>query len=203
MATGIQANGVDLDSIFEPRASAKVADVNIDSNGGVDISNRFENITSGTGPATTNIKKNTNTDLNEIFAELGSTDPAVSLNPAGVTNSSSDNPVHAGIDYRTNGTEFSCTASGSYTVERGNWLDAGLNSEVWFERIVNTSTHGLAIDPGSGRLPMTSARLLEVQDPAIVGGARTANVTINMYDAATLGNLLDTKTFNLSANRIT
>lgn len=70
MATGIKAAGTDLDLIFEPRTTTKIANVNIKSNGGVDLSNRFEDIASGSAASTTGIKK-TGTDLNALFAGIG------------------------------------------------------------------------------------------------------------------------------------
>lgn len=200
MTTGIQANGTDLDTLLAPRRTTKIADVNIDSNGGVDISNRFETLDTGTAPAVTNIKKNTNTDLNELFAAIGTTDISVSPNTNGVTTDSSDNPVHAGIDYRTNGTEWSSTAAGSYTVPRGNWLDTGLSSEAWVQRVISVGS--LDIDPGAGRLQLNTARLFEVQDPSLAGGPVTCTLTFNFYDHATLGSLIGTTgSIVLSANR--
>jgi hypothetical protein len=202
MATAITAAGVDLDDIFEPRASTKVADVNIHSNGGVDLSNRFENITSGTGPAATNILKNTNTDLNEIFAEIGTTDPSVSLNTAGVTINADVSTVIAGVKYNTDGTEKSTNAdgNGTYDVSRGIWLDTGLNSEAWFERTIISGTLNNS-DPGSGRLIMTSARTVAVQDTSYAGGPVTCTVKITMWDAASGGSKLDETTYTLSAER--
>lgn len=70
MVTGIQANGTDLDSLLEPRTTTKIEDVNIDSNGGVDISNRFEKFASGSAPSTTNIQK-AGADLATLFAAIG------------------------------------------------------------------------------------------------------------------------------------
>lgn len=70
MATGILVAGSDLDTLLEPRTTTKIANVNIKSNGGVDISNRFEDIASGSAPSATGIKK-AGTDLNALFAGIG------------------------------------------------------------------------------------------------------------------------------------
>jgi len=140
--------------------------------------------------------------LQKLLGVLGAafTGEIVTLNGADVTTSDSGSIAHAGIDYRVNGTEFSCTGAGVYDVSRGSWLEQGSSSNVWFQRTINTGS--LDIDPGAGRLPMTSARLIEVQDSTIPGGPVTCNVTITMWDAATSGNKLDEKTFTLSAERI-
>lgn len=71
MATGIKAAGVDLDSILEARSTTKIADVNIKSNGGVDLSNRFEKVASGSAPSATGIKSG-GADLNTLFAAIDS-----------------------------------------------------------------------------------------------------------------------------------
>ena len=42
MTTGFIAPAGDLDALFKTRTSAKIADVGFLSNGGVDLSNRFE-----------------------------------------------------------------------------------------------------------------------------------------------------------------
>lgn len=69
MTTGIQANGVDIDTLFLPLETTKRADVNIDSNGGVDISNRFEPIGDGTPIANTGIQAN-GADIATLFRDI-------------------------------------------------------------------------------------------------------------------------------------
>lgn len=69
MTTGIQANGTDLDSLFLPLEGTKRADVNIDSNGGVDISNRFEPIGDGTPIANTGIQSG-GVDIATLFRDI-------------------------------------------------------------------------------------------------------------------------------------
>lgn len=104
MATGIKAAGVDLDSIFEVRTTTKIANVNIKSNGGVDISNRFENIASGSGPSATGIKAG-GADLNTKFAEIG-TVISLGAGPGGlVSRADGQSPwdTTVGIRFNTNG----------------------------------------------------------------------------------------------------
>lgn len=73
MVTGIKSGGTDLDSLLEPRTTTKIDDVNIKSNGGVDISNRFEDIASGTGPSSLGISRTSGitVDLSLLFAGIG------------------------------------------------------------------------------------------------------------------------------------
>lgn len=108
MTTGIQANGTDLDSLFLPLEGTKRADVNIDSNGGVDISNRFEPIDDGTPIANTGIQSGgvdiatLFRDINEPVEKIGEDwlDAAVSL-----TDSSTEEATPAGItlQFKDNG----------------------------------------------------------------------------------------------------
>lgn len=69
MTTGLKAAGVDLDSLFKARTSAKIADVNIKSNGGVDISNRFEARGATTAIANTGFKSG-GVDLSQLFKDI-------------------------------------------------------------------------------------------------------------------------------------
>ena len=69
MVSNILANGTDLDSIFETRTGTKIADVNIQV-AGTDISNRYEDIASGSAASATNILTGGN-DLNTKFAAIG------------------------------------------------------------------------------------------------------------------------------------
>lgn len=126
----------------------------------------------------------------------------VSLNADDVTRDTASNPTYAGVQYNSSGSEFANNVDGSssYTVSRGAWLDAGLNSEVWLERVINSGSLN-SNDPGAGRMQMTSTIFLEVADSTIPGGPVECNVTINAYDAATDGQLLGTATYTLSATR--
>ena len=68
MATGIQVNGVDIDTLFKPRTSAKIADVHWQSNG-VDISNLFEGRAGSPAIANTNLQSN-GVDLAQLFMDI-------------------------------------------------------------------------------------------------------------------------------------
>ena len=131
MVTGVKAAGVDLDSIFEPRTTTKIANVGIKSNGGVDLSNRFENIASGSGPSATGIKKS-GTDLNALFAELGSVS-AETLR----LNTTINSAVHF-YKKKPKEIEFSGFDAGADpksfpnfgSIANGNYTDGGSNARV-------------------------------------------------------------------------
>ena len=136
MVTGIQANGTDLDSLLEPRTTTKIADVNIDSNGGVDISNRFEKLASGSAPSTTNIQK-AGADLATLFAGIGTVvdPPLVSALANGDVNASIINSVWVGVKFDTDGEEYERNPNGGYGSTLGTWLDQGTSDQVWVEFI--------------------------------------------------------------------
>ena len=126
--------------------------------------------------------------------------PVVDAATGGVTNGAAIATVIAGVAYNGDGTEDASTAAGLYTVSRGSWLTSGSPSEVWLERTINSGTLTNS-DPGTGRHQLNLVRTLAVQDTTIPGGAVTCNVTVEFYDAATGGNLLDAVTYTLSAER--
>lgn len=97
MVSNIFANGTDLDSIFETRTTAKIADVNIQV-AGTDISNRYENITSGSAASTTNILTGGN-DLNTKFAAIGTVGGWQPLATNTATLSSGTSTLSLGVNF--------------------------------------------------------------------------------------------------------
>ena len=134
-----------------------------------------------------------------IASALGYSGPQVSPSTANVTTNGDFNPTVAGVDYRTNGTEWSSTASGSYTVSRGSWLDIGGSDEVWIQRTINSGS--LTTDAGSGVLAMTSSRLFAVEDTSYPGGAVTCGLTVKFYSDSGGTTEIGSATFTLSAER--
>ncbi len=126
--------------------------------------------------------------------------PTLEISPlaSGVTNSSINTDCIAGIQYSLSGAETASNNAGGYSVSRGDWLDVGLNSEVWIQRVINTGT--LTVDAGSGRLVLSTTRTFSYTQVGVgIGGP---NITFNFYDAASGGNLLDSVTFVLSAEHV-
>ncbi len=65
----IRSSGTTIDDILEPRTTTKISDVGI-KEGGIDISNIYEKLASGTAPSALNIKSG-GADLNTFFAAIG------------------------------------------------------------------------------------------------------------------------------------
>lgn len=134
----------------------------------------------------------------------------LSVATSGVTRSAALSAVYAGISYSAipsgggaNIFEYSNNASGasSYTVSRGFWCDYAANQNIWVSRTITSGSLNSS-DPGTERYQMSSPRLFEVVDTSIPDGAVTCTLTINFYDAASGGNLLDTTgSITLSAER--
>ena len=124
----------------------------------------------------------------------------LSLNTADVLRSRQGAQCFAGVQYNLDGSEVSCTAAGSYTTARGDWIDEGAPAGVWVQRFINSGSLN-DTDPGSGRLQLTSNRRFAVTDsnegfPVLV----SCDVTFKFYDAASDGNLLDSVTLLLRAS---
>ena len=191
MATGIQANGTDLDSVFEARTTTKIADVNIDSNGGVDLSNRFEDIASGSAAAATGIQSG-GADLNTLFAGIGTvgSSPTVSALANGDTNSRIIGTYcDVGVQFNTAGTEHEQAPNGTWGASLGDWLDSGSASDVW---VVFTRTSGSNFDSHTsgtrynlGSTQSFTIRAFDVETVTVTG-------YFQFYDAASGGNLLQT-----------
>lgn len=130
--------------------------------------------------------------------------PTVSPSSADISRSAVANPTIAGVQFNSSGVEYATqhSGNGAYTVSRGNWLDTGLNSEVWIERTEDVGTLTYT-DPGSGRKVLSTTRAYAVHDATIPGGSVDCTVTFDFYDAASGGSLLDSVTIDLSANRET
>lgn len=114
MASGILANGVDLDSLFKARTGAARAAVGFQV-AGVDIAQRYEQ-RSTTAIAATGFQAN-GTDLAQLFEGLGSA--AISLGASRTIQSTSGEPRNAAIELQSAGTMRKYLA-GAYGSD-GNW----------------------------------------------------------------------------------
>lgn len=102
MTTGLTKSGVDLDAILHARSTTKIADVNIQSNGGVDISNRFETLASGTAPAVTGFQK-AGADLNTLFAAIGTVETITLSNQSMINGDNPGGTAYSGVMFRSDG----------------------------------------------------------------------------------------------------
>ena len=125
--------------------------------------------------------------------------PTVSLNTAGVSNLIFSATCFAGVQYASDGTEDASTNAGVFNVDRGNWLDSGPAAGAWVERTINSGSLDWQ-DPGSGRFQMSSTRQFGMM--ALEGELQTCNITVEMFDAASGGNSLDSVTYTLEAEGV-
>lgn len=101
--------------------------------------------------------------------------------------------AYAGVQYRSDGTEFvthNNNGSSAYSVARDDWLDRGLNSQVWVEWIRTGGTLGdwNSQDDGDTRLAMTATRAWRIT--RVASGEDTIIGRHDFYDAASGGNLI-------------
>ncbi len=117
--------------------------------------------------------------------------PVVSASANGAVNIRFSAPCYAGVQFRSDGSEWEYSSSGALTqVGVGGdaiWLDAGEASDVWVERIVTADSWN-NLDPGAGRHNLASTRSFRIlQTPT---GVRTVTGYFKFWDAASGGSLL-------------
>ena len=108
--------------------------------------------------------------------------------------------AYAWVQVDSDGDLKSSITSASPTVVYETWLDAGLNSEVW---VAATAT-GTALTTGSSATGAT--RLACTSDhkwgyTRSINGISSGTVTLDFYDAASGGTLLDSQVVTLLAER--
>lgn len=209
MATGITtSNGAysndDLDTLFKARTSTKAADVGYDSNGGVDISNRFEPIGATTKIADTGYVTNegswTGQDLADIFMDINAAIIGADWPWAGtrVDHDTFDPvPAIAGLQFNTDGT-FQTVGD---TLGSGDFLETtgvGAANDIY---IKFANTGGSAVNYTIGGVntstytAITTAQTIAMRQLSV--GNRTGSVTIYLaYDAAGTGAVSWSGTFD-------
>ncbi len=127
--------------------------------------------------------------------------PATSAAAAGDTNQRLNNPCYAGAQFASSGTEYIYAPDGGLTVNGDGWLDSGLNSEVWVNRVVTAGSWN-DTDPGAGRLQLSTTRSFRIIRSS--NGIHTVTGYFQFWDAASGGNLLQqTPSATYSAERTT
>lgn len=189
MTTGIQANGTDLDSIFLPRVTTKRADVNWDSNGGVDISNRFQEYTSGTHASNTNLRAG-GADLANLFQSISEPlyyMPTVSLTQL---STASQAATTVGIRFNIDGTYDTYRYSSGWTIGAGNWIEptSAASGPTWhIKSTITNETNGTSgwniSNPGTGTwVNLASTLTWQSNDPNRDDIAKTLTVTFELSD---------------------
>lgn len=151
----------------------------------------------GTWKSPTSVKINVAGAWKEVNAL-----PTCSLSATSVSHTDDINTVYAGVDYKSDGVEYSNASSGTSFCgnSRGAWLDTGSPSAVWGNVQINSGslwTQELATY--TSRIVMTTDKLIMCRDTNAASGGQTANVTVRMYNASSGGSLLSSATFSLSA----
>jgi len=127
---------------------------------------------------------------------------AVSATNATVDNDSgSDNPTVAGIQINNLNFIKKCGADGIYDIIVDSpFVTGGTTSQVWVERTINSGS--LDVDTiGASRVACSGTRTIEAHDTSpIPPTTGDANVTVDFYDAASGGTLLDSATYDLTAS---
>ena len=115
--------------------------------------------------------------------------PVVSAAADGDFNLRVNNPCYAGVQFQTSGLEKEYTNTGGLGPGGGDgiWLDSGLSSDVWVERIVTAGSWN-DIDPGAGRHNLATTRSFRILRTPV--GIRTVTGFFKFWDAASGGNLL-------------
>ena len=127
--------------------------------------------------------------------------PSVSMNNYTESSSTAFENAVCNIKVDNDGSVYVSNDTGGYGAAAEVWLDSGLNSEVWVERTINSGS--LDTDTiGASRVAMTADRTVGVTDSDGGGSSATANVTLDFYDAASGGNLLDSADLDLTAQRL-
>jgi len=130
-------------------------------------------------------------------AVYGPVIPALSVSLSNTNNQNSRfGTCWAGVQYNTSGSEWGSTNVGNYTVARGPWLDVGDVADVWLICTVNSGS--LDTNELSTRQQMSATKKIEMIE-GDYDTEQNANVTVEAYDAASGGTLLDDATFNISA----
>lgn len=144
MTTGLIAPAGDLDLLFKARTSTKIADVGFVSNGGVDISNRFEPRGSTTAIANTNFKSGAN-DLATLFMDIAAVTNVIDIATMTCTNSDAGTVTAA----------YRLTSTGN--IEGNNGTSSQPDRGDWISPKSNFSLYSARVTPQSGTSPSGSA----------------------------------------------
>ncbi len=116
----------------------------------------------------------------------------LSPNTLNITGSKFSGTGHAGIEFRSDGTEFKTPINGNsgYTVDLGKWIDVGAPGDVWIQRTITGGSLGSfnSEDAGSGRLRLNVTRAFRIERASL--GSDNLTCTFDFFDAASGGNNL-------------
>jgi len=181
MATGIQTGGVDIDTLFMALVTTKRSDVGWQSNGSVDLSNRFEPYTTGTKVATTGLQS-VGVDFADLFQNI-----AVPLVAIGgdwpLTGGQfpdkigSGAPQEAGFDFSANG-QVDAVGQSTITYDYLTEILAGNGDGFWVKHVYSS---GDTINTGNAQTNDTYYQLNALRTFGVVqptSGTRAWNGTV-------------------------
>lgn len=130
----------------------------------------------------------------------GSAGPSVTMADETVSNFRTITaPCHAKFRIGSDGNYYKSDNVGNYSASAGTWLTTGQNSSVWVERTMKSASPTLDQDGiGGSRIVCSLNRSFGYEHS--INGEESGTVTLDFYDAASGGNLLDTADISLSAS---
>jgi len=124
--------------------------------------------------------------------------PSVTVAPTkSIPNQRTVGTCHANVKVSSDGDLYDSDNTGSYGASYETWLDSGLNSEVWIQRVVISGS--LSTDAGSGVLACTSDRVFGVS--RATEGTKVCVIDTNFYSDSGGTILLDTQRVTLTAEQ--
>jgi hypothetical protein len=133
----------------------------------------------------------------------GVASPVVSLDND--TNSKSKtNTCTVKVKIASDGDYYESNNAGSYVAGAAQtWLDSGTSSQVWVERTMVSGSDTLTYDDiGGSRVSCSSDLELGYQNSAADDSTISGTVTLDFYDAASGGTLLDTANITIAATSL-
>jgi hypothetical protein len=192
MTTGYIAPAGDLDALFMARASTKIADVGFKSNGGVDISNRFEPRGSSTARANTGFVSGAS-DLSTLFRDINAY--TVDITDVTYSATASSAPV-AGYGILTDG-NVRRVQNGSLTTP-ATWITPTFAAPgVFRARATQVSGAPLGGSALATYIAVSSSPVWTLTKAGSVSGTIQAVITVDIDNGA--GVILDTATITLQA----
>lgn len=104
--------------------------------------------------------------------------------------------AYAWVGVNSDGDLKSSTTGATPNVAYETWLDAGLNTQVWVQASISGSALTSGSDATGSRLACSTSRAWGYSTT----GIRSGTLTLDFYDAATGGSLLDSQAVFLSAD---
>lgn len=123
---------------------------------------------------------------------------SVDASGSSINNLRFNNTCYAGVAFQSDENERNNQGSaGDATMDATfiqKYIFGGSAGEVWLLRTINSGSLN-SIDPGAGRHQLSTTRKLGIERTSV--GMHDCNVTVEFWDAASGGSMLDTVTFDL------